>query len=179
MTMQTMWDYLKQIENEQRKNKRRLRSSNKKSKKKKIEVPPSSQVLRSRKKTPAAPKYLDVVMDSVEKAKTGSLNISSFRLRRRTRHERTFVCTCCKDKFASTSELTKHLKQKHPDYKYSCKKCAKSFATRNGLYKHELLHGGKRYSCNTCGKLFYWKCELKDHARKHLTKPAQHVTCPV
>ena len=35
-------NYLKQIEKEQRKNKRRLRSSNEKSKKKKIEVPPSS-----------------------------------------------------------------------------------------------------------------------------------------
>ena len=71
-------------------------------------------------------------MDSVEKAKSGSLNISSFRLRRRTRHERKFVCTCYKDKFASTSELTKHLKAKHPDYKYSCKKCGKTFATKNG-----------------------------------------------
>ena len=52
-------DYLKQIENEKRKNKRRLQSSNKKSKKKKIEVSPSSRVLCSCKKTPAAPKYSD------------------------------------------------------------------------------------------------------------------------
>ena len=118
-------------------------------------------------------------MDSIEKAKSGSLNISSFRLRRRTRRERKFVCTCCKDKFASTSELTKHLKAKHPDYKYSCKKCTKTFATKNEQYKHLLLHSGKRYSCNTCGKLFYWKCELKDHMRKHTAKPAQRVSCPV
>ena len=79
-------NYLKQIEKEQRKNKRKLRSSNKKSKKKKIEVPPSSRVLPSRNSTPAAPKkYSDVMMDSVEKAKSGNLNISSFRLHRRKR----------------------------------------------------------------------------------------------
>ena len=118
-------------------------------------------------------------MDSIEKAKSGSLNISSFRLQRRTRRERKFVCTCCKDKFDSTSELTKHLKAKHPDYKYSCKKCTKTFATKNGQYKHLLLHSGKRYSCNTCGNFFYWKCELKDHMQKHTAKPAQHVSCPV
>ena len=123
-------NYLRQIEKQQRANKRKHRSSKKKSKKKKLEVPPSSRVLCSRNKDPVAPKkYSDVIMDSIEKAKSGSLNISSFRLRRRTRHERKFVCTCCKDKFDSTSELTKHLKAKHPDYKYSCKKCTKTFAT--------------------------------------------------
>ena len=96
-------NYLKQIEKEQRKNKRKLRSSNKKSKKKKIEVPPSSRVLRSHNSTPAAPKkYSDIVMDSVEKAKSGNLNISSFRLRRRKRHQRQFVCCCCKQKLSST-----------------------------------------------------------------------------
>ena len=61
-------NYLKQIEKNKEKIKRKLRSSNKKSKKKKIEVPPSSRVLRSRNSTPAAPKkYSDVMMDSVEK----------------------------------------------------------------------------------------------------------------
>ena len=172
-------NYLKQIEKEQRKNKRKLRSSNKKSKKK-IEVPPSSRVLRSHNSTPAAPKkYSDVLMDSVEKAKSGNLNISSFRLRRRKRRQRQFVCCCCKQKLSSTLELTKHMKEKHPDYKYTCKKCSKHFGTKNGLYKHILLHSGKRYSCNTCGKLFYWQCELKDHMRKHTAKPAQHVSCSV
>ena len=173
-------NYLKQIEKEQRRNKRKLRSSNKKSKKKKIEVPPSSRVLHSHNSTPAAPKkYSDVVMDSVEKAKSGNLNISSFHLRRRKRHQRQFVCCCCKQKLSSTSELTKHMKEKHLDYKYTCKKCSKHFGTKNGLYKHVLLHSGKRYSCNTCGKLFYWQCELKDHMRKHTAKPAQRVSCPV
>ena len=118
-------------------------------------------------------------MNSVEKAKSVSLNISSFRLRRRTSHERKFVCSCCKNKFSSTSELTNHLKADHPDYKYSCKKCAKNFETKNGKYKHVLLHSGKRFSCNTYGKLFYRNCELKDHMRKHSTKAAQHIICPV
>ena len=174
-------NYLKEIEAEQRANKRKLRSSRKKNKKNKIEVPISSRVLRSStNKTSAAPtKYSDVVMDSVEKAKSGNLNISSFHLRRRTRCHRQFVCCCCKEKFSSTSDLTKHMKEKHPDYKYSCKKCSKHFGTKNGLYKHILLHSGKRYSCNTCGKMFYWQCELKDHVRKHTAKPAQRVSCPV
>ena len=74
-------NYLRQIEKQQRANKRKHRSSKKKSKKKKLEVPPSSRVLHSRNKDPVAPKkYSDVVMDSIEKAKSGSLNISSFRL---------------------------------------------------------------------------------------------------
>ena len=89
------------------------------------------------------------------------------------------MCCCCKQKLSSTSELTKHMKEKHLDYKYTCKKCSKRFGTKNGLYKHILLHSGKRYSCNTCGKLFYWQCELKGHMRKHTAKPAQRVSCPV
>ena len=140
-------NYLKQIEKEQRKNKRKLQSSNNKSKKKKIEVPPSSRVLHSRNSTPAEPKkYSDVMMDSVEKAKSGNLNISSFRLRRSKRCQRQFVCCCCKQKLSSALEFTKHMKEKHPDYKYTCKKCSKHFGTKNGLYKHVLLHSGKRYS---------------------------------
>ena len=53
-------------------------------------------------------------MDSVEKAKSGNLNISSFQLRRRKRRQRQFVCCCCKQKLSSTLELTKHMKEKHP-----------------------------------------------------------------
>ena len=115
------------------------------------------------------------MMDSVEKAKSGNLNISSFRLRRRKRHQRQFVCCCCKQKLSSTSELTKHMKEKHPDYKYTCKKCSKHFGTKTDCTNTS--------SCilvkDTHATLFYWQCELKDHMRKHTAKPAQRVSCPV
>ena len=172
-------EYFRKIKEEQKNRKNSLQSSKKKNKT--ITVPPSTHVLRSRNvKDKGSPvKYSDVVMDSVEKAKSGSLDISNFRLHRRKRRERKFVCSSCKKDFSSSSELGKHIKKDHPGFKYTCKKCNKSFDTKNGLYKHVLLHGGKRFECNTCGKLFYWKCELADHMWRHTKKPAQRISCPV
>ena len=146
-----------------------------------MQVAPSSCVLCSakRSKDGGKKKYSDVVADSVEKAKSGQINFTSFRLRRRLRRERKFKCSEYKEEVDTMSALTKHIKKKHPQFKYRCKYCVKVFEMKNGWYKHMLLHKGKRFKCETCGKTFLWKCELRDHLRKHATKPAQRISCPV
>ena len=52
----------------------------------------------------------------------------------------------------------------------SCKDCDKTFLTKNGVYKHQISHGGLKHFCTTCGKGFFWNCELEDHERRHTDK---------
>ena len=93
--------------------------------------------------------------------------------------ERTFSCVLCKKKCKTMAEITRHIRNDHPDFKYSCSKCPKVFVMQNGRYKHEMLHKGLKYYCDTCDKPFIWNCELRDHERIHTTNRAKRITCHI
>ena len=70
-------------------------------------------------------------------------------------------------------------KKKKKKTDFSCSDCRKHFLTKNGLYKHEIMHGRLKHFCTTCGKGFFWNCELEDHEQRHTDKRSERIKCKV
>ena len=73
-----------------------------------------------------------------------------------------------------------HLKEKHPDFYWRCTyvNCRKKYRTREGRYKHELVHKvGHRFECKKCEYRCMFESELADHKRKHTRR--NMFTCRV
>ena len=51
------------------------------------------------------------------------------------RKDRSLACTECDVKKTTIAELTKHIKEAHPRFKYKCSQCERLFDTYNGLYQ--------------------------------------------
>lgn len=65
------------------------------------------------------------------------------------------------------AELTKHIKDKHPGFKYKCSQCQKMFDTYNGWAKHENKHYLLKYVCVFCLKRFQFPKRLNEHLFLH------------
>ena len=79
-------------------------------------------------------------------------------------------CPSCKEKFKTYLELVAHIKEKHPEYKYSCKHCPKLFTSSSWRYQHQKRHEGLRYKCSVCSKLFQYYYQVRDHYKVHSKK---------
>ena len=77
----------------------------------------------------------------------------------------------CKSTLPSKAAVRRHLKEKHPSFRWKCRRCQCSFATHIGRYKHELKHKYRfRYSCNICVYRCMFESEMQEHTRKHSQK---------
>ena len=77
----------------------------------------------------------------------------------------------CKMQKGTKAALVRHIKLDHKDYRYKCRKCAKTFETVTGRYKHELYHKfEKEFKCKYCEKTCMFKSEMADHLRTHTGK---------
>ena len=72
---------------------------------------------------------------------------------------------------------TKRDKAQKKKTTFACDTCDKEFQTKNGLYKHEMMHTGLKYFCGICEKGFLWQCELDDHERRHTDKRSERIKC--
>ena len=87
---------------------------------------------------------------------------------------RTKMYTClvsaCNFQKQSKAAVLRHIKKKHPNFRWKCHRCTKSFVTKVGCYKHELHHKyGFCYECNQkgCGYCCMFKSEMEEHCWKH------------
>ena len=107
------------------------------------------------------------------KKRQGKFNINKFTLRRRKPHQRKPVkCSVCSKTFDTYTEITKHIKEDHPEFRYKCRYCPKTFRSASWKYQHQSRHKGLHFKCSIkdCGKLFQFKYQLDDHKRKHTRK---------
>ena len=59
----------------------------------------------------------------------------------------------------------------------SCDLCPKTFASRSGLYFHNLTHtGDKRHKCDQCNKSFTKRHRWKEHVLTHIGEKLQKCT---
>ena len=74
--------------------------------------------------------------------------------------------------FPTYAELEKHVKKDHPDFKYKCRYCPRTFTSASWKYQHQARHKGLRYQCSVdaCSKLFQFGYQLHDHIKKHTKK---------
>ena len=62
------------------------------------------------------------------KKRQGKFNINKFTLRKQKPHQRKPVkCSVCSQVVDTYTELTKHIKEKHPEFRYKCSYCPKTF----------------------------------------------------
>ena len=61
-----------------------------------------------------------------------------------------------------------HIKNEHPDFRWKCRVCTRSYATHEGQYKHELKHKYSfRFDCKTCHYRCMFEGEMEEHVKKH------------
>lgn len=106
------------------------------------------------------------------KDKKGKWNVSNFVLKKRKKKHKPRICSSCQKVCKTYIELTQHIKDDHPDFKYKCKYCPKLFNSASWKYQHQDRHRGLRFMCpyKKCAKLCQFGYQLRDHVKKHSRK---------
>ena len=81
--------------------------------------------------------------------------------------KRSFKCLWCIEVFKQLKEFNDHVKQKHPEVKYTCRFCSREFASYGEKHKHEVLHLPPRHFCEFCDKGFHFNSEMQEHRKHH------------
>ena len=79
-----------------------------------------------------------------------------------TKKEKKFKCSVCKWATVSGIQLTRHVKEQHPYFKFKCKYCPKDYVTFSSKYKHE-----KKHTCKYCDRGFFFQQNLINHEKLH------------
>ena len=76
-------------------------------------------------------------------------------------------CPLCDFSDKSQKKCVRHIAEKHPEYRYKCKICAKEFRNFHTKYRHENEHKPPTKFCGICGKGYYFQSELNKHVAVH------------
>ena len=98
----------------------------------------------------------------------GKFNIDNFVLKKRKRKWKPVKYSACEQVFSSHKRLTQHIKDDHPEFKYSCHYCPKKFESASGKYQYQARHKGLKFKCSveSCGKLFQFGYQYRSILEK-------------
>ena len=99
----------------------------------------------------------------------GNFNYKNFQLKKPTKKKKPKKCSSCPKLCDTYKDLADHVKEAHPEYKYKCRYCPKTFNSSSWKYQHQARHKGLQYQCGVeeCSKLFQFAYQLRDHMKKH------------
>ena len=120
------------------------------------------------KKTNGSSKVSEVNL----KTSDGSMTVKKYGIRIREKKPRDFLCPAlnCEKVCHLIKELNGHIANTHPDSKYRCSMCPKTYSTYNARYKHEHTHYQLPYSCHFCRKRFLFPGLRDRHEGQHTGK---------
>ncbi|XP_017139928.1 zinc finger protein 544-like [Drosophila miranda] len=83
------------------------------------------------------------------------------------------TCQECGKTFAFKQDLVRHILVHNDESPFKCTYCKKQFARRDHLANHTRIHTGERpFGCFQCGKHFTERSSLRRHVRsRHVTSP--------
>ena len=83
----------------------------------------------------------------------GEIQIKKYGIKRR-QQVKNLKCPVdsCTDVFDFVRQMNAHIKDTHPDFRFKCQYCTKSYMTYNARYKHEHSHFKLPYACHYCEK---------------------------
>ena len=79
------------------------------------------------------------------------------------------ACPVCNQISPSQKALIFHVQTCHPNYRYPCGYCPRTFASYNTRYKHVKEHSQPQLNCPVCNKGFHFQSELQRHTPVHST----------
>ena len=110
----------------------------------------------------------------------GEINIKTYEIRRRKKQKKNLQCpnTECNRVFDFVKDMNAHVTEEHPDVRFRCQYCPKSYNTYNGRYKHEHKHFELPYCCHYCSMRFLFPGLREKHERQHTQKGLLPCTWP-
>ncbi|XP_065083763.1 zinc finger protein ZFP2-like [Ochlerotatus camptorhynchus] len=94
-------------------------------------------------------------------------NIKAFEVHSRMHkaiEEGRYTCSFCAKKFATKTRLERHERIHTNERPYQCRYCSKAFTNETSFQAHERSHTGERgYRCEECGKGFRTRTSLSMH----------------
>ena len=108
-------------------------------------------------------------------AKTGSLHMKGYGLKRKQTSRHTFRCSQCDSVKSSIQKLSAHHKKHHSPQ--MCGICGHTFTLAVSLNRHMYDHQELQYKCEHCAEAFHFESKLKTHKVKHCNKNAPSFQC--
>ena len=102
--------------------------------------------------------------------KDGKLKIKKHGIHAKAEPTKILKCAVCKWETTLGSQLTAHVKDKHPNFRFKCKYCKNEYVTFSSKFKHEMKHSAPTHVCSFCGKGFYFPLDLSNHEKLHTKK---------
>lgn len=83
-------------------------------------------------------------------------------------------CEICLKVFTKSNLRSIHMQHEHPEYRFTCRLCPRSFANKDAQFKHEMsVHNtnvdnpDQIFNCNKCNKAYATRRFLLQHLKTH------------
>ena len=110
----------------------------------------------------------------------GEINIKTYGIWHSKKKKKNLQCpdSACNQVFDFVKDMNVHVTGAHPDLRFRCQYCPKSYLTYNARYKHEHKHFELLYCCHYCSMRFLFPGLREKHEHQHTQKGLLPCTWP-
>ena len=110
----------------------------------------------------------------------GEITIKTYGIRHSKKQKKNLKCpdSTCDQVFDFVKDMNVHVANTHPELRFHCQYCPKSYQTYNARYKHEHKHFELLYCCHYCSMRFLFPGLRDKHEHQHTDKGLLPCTWP-
>ena len=99
----------------------------------------------------------------------GEITIKTYGIRRSKKQKKHLKCpdSACDEVFDFVKDMNVHVAKRHPDIRFRCSFCPKSYQTYNARYKHEHKNFELPHCCHYCSMRFLFPGLRTKHEHQH------------